>query len=190
MTGAFGRACAAGRLTALAVAASCVLAAGRVHAATACGTMITNVATATMTSGFPDYVAYEVSYNATVMVRVLCPPVVRLVKYASSPLCAAGCTVTFQVCVENQMTDSVWGITITDVLPANMTFVSMNPANYDMTPGWALGAVISSNAGTTAGPWSAGGPVVGQGPTHYLRWVIPGVGPAKSACVSYAARIL
>ena len=175
------------------------LAAGRAHAATACGTIITNVATATMTSGFPDFVAYAVSYNATCTVAVLCPPVVRLVKWATTPMCAAGCTVTFQVCIENQMTDTVWGITMTDALPGNMTFVAMGSqvplsvvANYDTTLGgpFVLGAVVGSSASTTAGPWNAGGPTVGQAPVWYLRWVVPGIGPAKSACVTYAARIL
>jgi len=174
------------------------LAGTRAEAATACGTMITNVATATMTSGFPDFVSYAVSYNATVMITVLCPPVVRLVKWASTPLCAAGCTVTFLVCVENQMTDTVWGITVTDALPGNTTFAlgfaGATGGNYDttLTGAFSLGGglVVSNSPTTAAASFTAGSPTIGQAPVWYLRWVIGGIGPAKSACVSYAARVL
>jgi uncharacterized repeat protein (TIGR01451 family) len=176
-------------MAAAAVAAVLALHAGRGEAATAAGTLITNVATATMTSGFPDYVAYEVSYNASVMVIVLSQPVVSLTKLASTPLCAAGCTVTFSVCVGNMVADTVWAITLTDVLPGNMAFVADDVADYNTTS-VSLGAIVPTNAAALAGPWNAGGPTAGQLAVWYLRWVIPGIGPARSACVTYSARIL
>ena len=177
------------RWAAAGLAVAMALAAGRGAASTACGTLITNVATATMTSGFPDYVAYEVSYNASVMVVVLCPPVIKLTKLASTPVCAAGCTVTFSVCIENQVADTVWNVTMTDVLPGLMSFLQNDVANYNTTTGgpWSMTA---TNASAVAGPWNGGGPTVGQTAKWYLRWVVSGIGPTKSACVTYKARIL
>ncbi len=168
------------------VAVVLALAAGRGAASTACGTLITNVATATMTSGFPDYVAYECSYNASVMVVVLCPPVIKLTKLANTPLCAAGCTVTFSVCIENQVADTVWGVTMTDVLPGNMAFVD-NFLDYNTTTGAA--AMVPSSAPALAGPWG-GAATAGQTVPYYMRWVVPSIGPQKSACAVYRARIL
>src|SRR5678809_720233 len=87
---------------AVAVALGLGLSSGRAEAAaTVCGTIITNVATATMTSGFPDFVTYVVSYNATCTVQVLCPPVVALRKFANDGFtteAGAGATVTFSIC--------------------------------------------------------------------------------------------
>ena len=178
------------RAAAALVAAVLALSCGRAEASTACGTLITNVATATMTSGFPDYVSYEISYNASVMVVVLCPPVVKLSKLASTPLCAAGCTVTFSVCIENQVADTVWGVTMTDVLPGNMAFVDdAGIPDYNTTT-VSLGAIVTTNSSAVTGPWGAGEPTAGQTAAWYLRWVVPGIGPTKSACVTYSARIL
>jgi uncharacterized repeat protein (TIGR01451 family) len=160
-------------------------------AATACGALITNVATITMSSGFPDYIAYAMTYNITATGVVLCPPVVRCVKWVRPTIAGAGETLTFSLCVENQMSDTVWGITMTDALPGNMTFALVSPADYDTTLGgpFVLGAVVPSN-GPTATCGVAGAPTVGQAPPWFLRWAVPGIGPAKSACVTYAARIL
>ncbi|MEK7477641.1 MAG: hypothetical protein AAB152_18635 [Candidatus Coatesbacteria bacterium] len=154
--------------------------------------MITNIASMTMSSGFPSYVAYTITYSMSIQVRVLCPPVVRGLKTVWPATGGAGETLTYSICVVNERTESIWDITVTDALPGNMTFAAMSPANYDMTNGgpFVLGAVVESNASATAGPWNAGGPTVGQAPAYYLRWVIPGVGPAKSACVTFSARIL
>src|SRR6185503_8748754 len=80
------------------------------QAATVCGTLITNVAASNMSSGFPDFVNYEVSYNATCTVMVLCAPVVALRKFANGGYvteAAAGATVTFAICIENQTVDTV-----------------------------------------------------------------------------------
>jgi len=181
---------------AVAIALSVGLAAGRAQAAaTVCGTIITNVATATMTSGFPDFVLYEVSYNATCTVQVLCPPVVALRKFANAAYLsegAAGGTVTFSICIENQTNDTVWGITVTDKLPDNMTFVDEGFGNdFDLTtPNLGVPNVVS--AATTGGLATApaGAPPFGQAPNYYLRWTYTGIGPAKSACAVYRARIL
>ncbi len=167
------------------------LAAGRSFAATAAGTIITNVATATMNSGFPYYAVYNVSYNATATFIVLPNPVVALQKWADHVQAGAGCTVTFQVCVQNQTQDTAWNVTITDQLPANMGFVlwNLSPPGFDNTnPN--LGAPVPSYATALTGTWSTAAPAAGTTAPLYLRWVFPGIGPTKSACAAYAASIL
>lgn len=178
---------------------------------TVCGTLLTNVVTATMHSGAPDFIVYEVSYNATATVLVLCSPVVRLLKnvvYADGSLpdlaccgrerggamAAVGATVTFQVCIQNEMTDSAWWVTITDALPANVSY-------QGMVSGWGGGAYEVSDgvpgmtyAYNTGGAWSdftpPGGPAVGTVSPLNLRWVVQYIGPRRSACVAYAAKVL
>jgi len=162
-------------------------------ASTVCGTIITNVATATMTSGFPDFVGYEVSYNASCTVVVLCPPVVALRKYANGGFLtegAAGATVTFQICIENQTNDTVWGVTVSDQIPNNMAYVDAVGPSFDFTvPN--LGAPLFGSASTAAGLATMGGaPTTGQGAPYFLRWTYNGIGPAKSACSVYRAKIL
>lgn len=177
----------------VALALALLVPAPRAEAATACGTIITNVATATMWSGFPDYVAYEVSYNATATLIVLCPPVVALRKFANTDYAdfaqaPAGGLVTFMICVENQTVTSVWGMTITDRLPVNVNVVNALDSEYNLTGAPvspAPTAAYSSNNTT----W-ANGLANGQGAPYYLRWTLEKIGPLKSACVSYTARIL
>ena len=181
----------------LGLACVLALAAGRASAAaTVCGTLITNVASAGMSSGPPAFVQYEVSYNATTTVLVLCAPVVQLRKFANGGFLtegSAGATVTFSICVENQTADTVWAISVTDKLPDNMTFVDWGVGGaYDLTAP-NLGATRQVSAATVAGLTAAVdnvAPPAGQGVNFYMRWTYPGVGPQKSACVVYRARIL
>lgn len=192
----------AGRLLLAAALAGATLP-GRAVAQTACGSLITNIATATMSSGAPSNVEYSVSYNVTATVLVLCPPVIALRKSSSvngDPLiqCAAGCIVTFQICLENQQfgpNDSVWSVTITDRLPVNMSFVAgpirdyntTNPSLGASSPFYAFGATPPGTG------WTTGYPTAGQTSsptTTFIRWVVAGIGPTRSACVTYTARIL
>jgi uncharacterized repeat protein (TIGR01451 family) len=193
--GAHSRAQARGTLLVAVLLAGLVVPRLAQAASTVCGTLITNVATATMTSGFPDFVGYEVSYNATCTVLVLCPPVVALKKYANGGMlteAAAGATVTFQICIENQTTDTIWAISVTDRMPDNMTFVSAGGVpSFDQTaPNLGAPAVVNATtvAGLTAG--TVGAPAFGTASPVYLRWTYPGIGPSKSACVVYQAKIL
>lgn len=183
------------RTGALAALALALLApASKADAATACGTIITNVATATMWSGSPDYVAYEVSYNASATIIVLCPPVVALRKFANTDYgsfqqAPSGGTVTFMICVENQTVTSVWGMTITDRLPVNVTVANAFFSQYNMTgvpvPPAPTAAYSADNL-----TWTNGSAAAGQGAPFYLRWTIEKIGPLMSACVSWTARIL
>ncbi len=176
---------------------------GRAPAQTACGSMITNIATATMWSGAPDFAVFIVSYSVTSQILVLCPPVIALTKSSSingDPLvqCAAGCLVTFQVCLNNQQfaaTDSVWEVTITDRIPTNMAFQAGGAFDYNTTNP-SLGAITfgyASGATPPATGWTAAYPPLGQTSTPtttFIRWVVPGIGPTRSACLTYTARIL
>jgi len=174
-----------------------VLASGRAQGATVCGTLITNVVTATLSSGFPDYVLYEVSYNATATVRVLCPATLRFEKYVDWPEACAGTTVRFYVCVVNETNDSVWGATVTDRMPGNMSYVdrdgTWNDAVGDYyipaTPG-SPPAYVRAWAGSVIPGMTAGDPPGGQLVPLYLRWTIDYVGPKRSACVTYRAVVL
>ena len=186
-----------GRATGLGLAFLLALAGSRADAgATVCGTIITNVAAAAMGSGFPAFVQYEVSYNATCTVMVLCAPVVQLRKFANGGYLtegAAGATVTFSICVENQTADTVWAVSMTDKLPDNMTFVDAGTGGaYDLTaPNLGAAALVSAStvALLTTAPLGST-PGAGQGVNYYMRWTYPGIGPQKSACVVYRAKIL
>lgn len=165
----------------------------KVEAATACGTIITNAASISLTSGYPDFVAYQMSYSITAVLTVLCPPSVKLVRRVWPEVEAAGGMMTFSVCVVNELLETIWGITITDRLPDNVTFGGPGSGDYDTTNGgqFSLGGTLTnSNATGMAGPWNTGLPAVGQAAPCYLRWVVGGVGPAKSACLTYIVRVL
>ena len=159
------------------------------QAATSCGTIITNAATITMWSGPIDQIGYELSYNVTATVKVICP-VTAILKYARPNVVATTGTVVFYICVDNQrMTadGSVWNITVTDRLSDGLGFVAFNPDSYVMG-----GGTVSAGAyaASLAGPWTAGAPPVGQQDPLFMRWVISYVGTLKSGCVSFSASIL
>lgn len=166
------------------------MAPGRANAASAaCGTIITNAATITFWSGPLDQIGYELSYNVTATVRVICP-VTAVVKYAVPRVVAAGGTVTFFVCIDNQRMSpdgSVWNVTVTDKLPDGMGFVAFNPGAYIPAPGVVLSTSYATSLG---GTWTGGSPAPGTQDPLYLRWVVSQVGTLKSACVTYSAQIL
>jgi uncharacterized repeat protein (TIGR01451 family) len=157
-------------------------------AATGCGTLITNVATVTMWSGPMDQIGYALSYNVTAVVKVVCP-VTALLKFADRDTASAGSVVTFYVCVDNQRLSadgSVWNVTVTDRMPPGMSFVDWNANNYGGAVTWN-----AYNGVLTPGGWNAtAAPVAGQGTPLYMRWQVAMIGPQKSACVTYRARIL
>ena len=170
--------------------------AGRAGAATVCGTLITNAVSADMSSGFPDFVAYVVSYSATATVKVLCPANIAFKKYVDWPEACIGTTVRFYVCVQNTMTDSVWGITLTDRLPDGMAFVDREAANtwnsggnYYL-PNSSLPPFAISWGGSIVPLMTNGSPAAGQYVPCYLRWTLDYLGPKRSACVTYRAVVL
>jgi len=199
------------RYAMLGVVLAGLLVAGSARGETAAGTLLTNVVTATMHSGAPDFIVYEVSYNATATVLVLSQPVVRLLKkvlYGDGSLpdmaccgaarggamAAVGATVTFQVCIENQMDQSAWWVTLTDALPANVSYQGMGNGWVGGAYNTSAGAPGLTYAYNTGGAWAdftpPGGPVAGTVSPLNLRWVVQYIGPAKSACVAFWAKVL
>lgn len=180
---------------------------GEAGAMTTCGTVITNVVSATMHSGPPEFVEYAVSYAATAKVVVACPPSLQMYKYTSFSVASSGTTVKFTICVVNETMDSVWGVVVTDRVPDGMAYVDMDTSwaagaygagvtdNY-YTPkamaGGPPGATISWDSGADFNPYQSGTtpPPAGQGGTIYLRWTLAYVGPVRSACLTYRARVL
>jgi hypothetical protein len=169
--------------------AALLLAPRAAMAATSCGAVITNTATITMWSGPIDQIGYEVSYNVTATVRVICP-VTAVLKYARPAEVAATGVTTFYICIDNQRMSSdgsVWNVTVTDRLSDGMGFVAFNPQSYVIGGGAVL---TSSWAASLAGPWTVGSPVAGQQDPLFLRWVISYVGTLKSGCVTFSASVL
>src|SRR6185295_5620337 len=106
---------------------------------------------------------------------------------------SAGSVVTFSICVEIQTADTVWAVSMTDKLPDNMSFVDWGIGGaYDLTAP-NLGATKQVSAALVANLTTAVDnvpPPAGQTANFYMRWTYPGIGPQKSACVVYRARIL
>jgi len=202
------------KLAAPVLAMLLAFAAGRAGAMTTCGSLVTNVATCTMWSGPPDFTPYEVSYNATAAVRIKCPASLRVAKFADLPynngggtiVASTGTTVKFTICVINELTFSVWGVTVNDKLPDNIMFVdgdsTWNTAgeygNYYTTvvPGPAPAPDIR-NSNNNTWPGTAGYPAYGQTGAMYIRWTFPSVGwcgPSGagmvSACMTFRVKIL
>jgi uncharacterized repeat protein (TIGR01451 family) len=204
------------RVSAMALAAVASLMWGRAEAMTACQSLITNVATATMSSGPWEFIEYDVSYNATAAVRIKCPASLILSKFAdvvgtvndaahgdehgTTVIASTGSTVKFTICAVNTLAFSVWGITITDKLPDNVAFVDMDATwaagNYyqPTVPGPAPTPSIRYSYNNTW-PGTAGAPAAGQGGPLYLRWTLPyigwtGGGGVKSACLTFRVQIL
>lgn len=175
-------------LGAVAVASLCAGAiSGRALAATACGTLVTNVANTYMWSGAPDFIEYPLTYNVTATVKVICP-VTAFMKYADRGMASSGSTLTFYMCVDNQrmsVDGSVWNVTITDRLPDGVGFIDWNTNNYGGTVSWQ-----AWKADTAPNGWTTTAPVVGQLDPLYLRWAIASIAPMKSACVSYRVTVL
>ena len=159
----------------------------RAEAATADGTLITNVASATykMTSG----TGQTISYGATVTVMVATPSVM-LRKVASPTLQASGGTVTFCISYSNSGgRASAFDVTITDAMPDNMKFIAgAGNADWGTSDGdGVVYAVWSTNGG---GGWTAGTPANAQGGPVLLRWTIDVLSPKASGMVCYTVSVM
>lgn len=183
------------------------------HATTVCGTIITNMVSATMHSGPPDFVVFPTPGTAaptfTAVVEVACPPAIHMAKFVNWPTASAGTTVVFRICIINETSDSVWGVTVTDRLPNGMLFRPMDQTwNDGVGAGspYANGNTYQSLTPPDAGGWppnptiawdtsenpamNPGTPPDGQGPDMWLRWTVDYVGPMRSACLTYRAEVL
>jgi len=166
------------------VAGVSLLGVGReASAATADGTIITNVASATFNTA--SLSPYAVSYNATATV-IIQNPCVSLVKTPDVTIQAAGGTVTYTLWVVNcSPVTSAFNITMTDKLPDNVAYDA--PRGFWNGLGGGLWVSSSSSNGTT---WPASNPNAGQTATYYLRFVMPTLGPLQSAYMQYSVKIL
>ena len=156
---------------------------GGANAATADGTLITNVACATFSTA--SNAGYAVSYCATATVIVQ-NPCVTLIKTPDLTIQAAGGTVTYTIWVVNcSPVGSAFNITVTDKLPDNVAW----DAPRGSWAGLSGGTWFPSNAsnGTT---WVNGSPLAGQTTPYYLRFVLTQLGPSKSAFQTFSVTVL
>ena len=187
-----------GALRVVACALLGLLAAGRAHATTADGTLITNVACATFgtvaTAGWPGSgQTLEVSYCATQVVLVATPSI-ALQKTAAPSIECSGGTITFCIwAVNTSSMTSAFDVVLQDRLPDYVAYLTGQNQ-------WATGTA----GGTITGGWGSGSfPItyfwggaeppnlsVQSGGTYYLRWVVNMIGPLKSAMVCYKVQIL
>lgn len=168
---------------------------GEARGMTAIGALLTNFASATLTT--INAHPYEAENAATAAVYVLEPPVIAMTKMATPTMGAPGNVVTYTLCAQNlSWSLSAFNITIRDVLPDNMAYVSIPngaPDPWDNAWGWFTpddgASWTRSYSGVPAGPYLGGEPVAGQGGPYYLRWVATRFGPRKSGCVKFAVSI-
>jgi uncharacterized repeat protein (TIGR01451 family) len=142
------------------------------RAATADGTLITNVACATFSSAAGSQ--FAVSYCATSVVPVA-NPCIALQKTANPTTQASGGTVTYCLWVVNcSPSTSAFNITITDNLPANVSYA---------------GGYADWNGGS-GGTWFPTTPPVGQTATFTMRFVLTQLGMNRSAMACFQVQVL
>jgi uncharacterized repeat protein (TIGR01451 family) len=159
------------------------VAAGPVHAMTADGTLVTNVASGTFQSA--GAVKFFITYAATAWV-IVANPNIQVWKSVTPTVQAAGGDVVFQICALNtSASTSAFNVTLTGQLPSGMSFQAVSSV-------WngGIGAWQITNSNSLSGPWAAGWPAVNTVNPLFLRWTMQVVGPLDSACVSYTARVL
>ena len=153
------------------------------RAATADGTLITNVACATFSSlGVP----FAVSYCATAY-AIVQNPCVALQKVANPTVQATGGTVTFTLWAVNcSASVSAFNVTVTDRLPDNVTYSGnelywkgSNPGNTALFPANSTNNIA----------WVAGSATLGQGAPFYLRWQQFLLGPGTSSMVTFTVNV-
>jgi len=76
-------------------------------------------------------------------------------------------------------------VTLTDQLPSNMTYVQPWTNWVNGTGTWT-----ASYSTVVGGPYTAGDAPNGQAPPFFLRWTLNVLGPSKSGCVNYTARVM
>jgi uncharacterized repeat protein (TIGR01451 family) len=154
-------------------------------AATADGTLITNLATATFSTATGAQVTVSYTATATVLVQ---NPCVSLLKVPDVTVQAAGGTVTYTLWVVNcSPIMSAFNITVTDKLPDN---VSYDAARGNWNGGSGGTWTSSDSPSGLAGSYVAVPPTAGQTTPLYLRFVLDLLGASKSAMIRYSVVIL
>lgn len=161
------------------------------RAATAEGTLITNVACETYAA--VDGYQFTASYCVTATVLVANPSV-QCNKNATPSIECSGGTITFCIYAFNSSAfTSAFNVTLRDRMPDNMSYVT----GQTLWPGNTAGATITQGWGSEPFPgpifiWGSEPPagVVSGSGYYYLRWVINMLGPRQSALICYKTRIL
>jgi uncharacterized repeat protein (TIGR01451 family) len=161
-----------------------VLVSARGGAMTTDGTVLTNIACATMSSvlGAPASVLYCATDNELIVEN----PNIRIMKTCNPTTEASGGTITCTMCVENTngFMDA-YNVKIVDKIPVNMGWVGTRPNALDWGGPWTY---WSSTDGST---WVAGDPPAGQVTPYYVRWMrAGGLSLGKSGCVTFTLTIL
>ena len=162
---------------------------GRTEAATADGTLITNVACATFSSAQTAGQGYAVSYCATATVLIQ-NPCVQLQKVANPTVQASGGSVTFTLWVVNcSATSSAWNVTVTDKMPDNTAYAG---GTFLSWPGLSSGFSWLPSYSTNNTTWSGTPlqPADGTVVPLYLRYVLEALGPSRSAFARFSVEIL
>jgi uncharacterized repeat protein (TIGR01451 family) len=179
------------------------------RAMTADGALITNVAYATLywgAGGGSHYgtgvqgglggnvgpQSFSTTYSITSNVLVSCPRI-GIQKMATPTQQSSGSVVSFTIClVNNSLLASAWGLVITDKLPDNMSYVNPSAGFFPASPivGWQGAPPYMKSDTVLTGAYAGGEPANGAVNPLFLRWVLNPLGPGRSACVYYAARVL
>jgi len=156
------------------------------NAATADGTLVTNVATATFSTA--TNAGYTVSYTATATVLIQ-NPCVSLLKVPDITIQAAGGTVTYTLWVVNcSLTVSAFNITVTDKIPDNVAFGSGALGSWNGGSGGTWSTWTSATGVPTA--YANVPPAAGQTTPFYMRYLLDQLGPNRSAFINYSVVIL
>jgi uncharacterized repeat protein (TIGR01451 family) len=168
--------------------AGIILSAGRAEALATSGVLLTNMVSFTYSNDFGGNRQILGTYGATTTVLIQ-NPAMSVTKYATPTLQASGSNVTFKVCVMNTNgTASAFNVAVLDRLPDNMEWAGV------ATSMWAVqvpaGTWTEQSSSVFPGPYAAFPPIAGQDAPYYMRWVLNTLGPNRSACVEFQAKIL
>ena len=163
-------------------------------AATADGTLITNVACMTYGSVTVDC-NFTASYCVTATVLVVNPNI-QINKSASPSIECSGSTVTFCIWVANASAyTSAFNVHVIDIIPGSSGVMSYVQGQLNWVTGTAGGAVTLGYGsqppwnGFLYQQWGVECPAGQTGP-YGIRWVVSLIGPGKSALLCWKASIL
>jgi len=103
-------------------------------------------------------------------------------------VCAGG-VLTYTVSWSNAGGGTAYGLTLTDTLPNGTTYANPGSVFFAQADDTGTPVVDPYYATAAAGPWTAGEPVDGAGPSLLLRWTVDRVAPGKSGFVLFQATV-
>jgi len=170
-----------------------LLGAGSVRAATADGTLITNVACMTYGSIMSNC-NFTATYCVTATVLVVNPNI-QINKSASPSIECSGSTVTFCIWVANASAyTSAFNVHVIDIIPGSSGVMAYQQGQNNWITGTA-GATVTLGYGMQP-PWNAflnrywAECPQGQSGPYGIRWIVSLIGPGKSALLCWKASIL